>query len=267
MLDQLTDRLHQRLRPAVALHPRADSCCVRVLTYNTHHGADRADVLDVEAIARTIESCDPDIVALQEVDRFYGNRSGQVDQPSWYAKRLGLHVHYAANLVRQPAAPGKPPAEYGLATLSRLPFTSVDQQIFRAPSAEPRGLTTAVVEMGSGGDGAPAGIRVINTHLSVHDRRACAQEMAELCAYADQPDQLPTVVVGDFNASPRAFAVRAMRQRYTDAWDVGRGPSRTIGRRRIDYIWCSRQLRPLQATVVRSPASDHDVLVADLGWD
>src|SRR5690606_29450074 len=69
---------------------------VRVMTYNIHHASGNDDctdeetpegeipepdcALDLERIAQVIESQSPDIVALQEVDRFWA-RSGGVDQP------------------------------------------------------------------------------------------------------------------------------------------------------------------------------------------
>lgn len=258
------DRIRRRLSPPVPLAPKSDPLQVRVLTYNTHHGSDVHDRLDVEAIARTISSCRPDVVALQEVDRHWGDRSGGVDQPAWYADRLGMAVHYAPNVVREAAHEGGAAAEYGLAILSRLPLSAPVHRLYAGVRAESRGLVAALVQVDTV-DGRRT-LRVINTHLSVRDRRSRRSEIAQLLSYADSEQDLPTVVAGDFNALTRARALRAMRQTYTDAWQVGRGSPATVPGRRIDYLWVSRQLCPVQTVVLRSRASDHLALVSDLAW-
>ena len=52
---------------------------LRVLTYNIHHAAGTDGKVDIERIARVIQSAKPDLVALQEVDQAT-KRSGGVDQ-------------------------------------------------------------------------------------------------------------------------------------------------------------------------------------------
>ena len=70
---RLVGRVQRRLARPQPLRERADLTQLRVMTYNTHHGADRHDRSDLEAIALTIEACDPDVVALQEVDRHWAS--------------------------------------------------------------------------------------------------------------------------------------------------------------------------------------------------
>nr|WP_239579906.1 endonuclease/exonuclease/phosphatase family protein [Microlunatus panaciterrae] len=227
------------------------------MTYNTHHGADRRNRLDLGAIASTIESCSPDIVALQEVDRHFHPRSGHLDQPQWYAERLGMHLHFAPILVLPADREAAPDREYGLALLSRLPFSDRGHLRYALRANEPRGLLTAEVNWGG------RTIRLVNTHLSAHDRRARRHEATELVQHLDQR-QLPTVVAGDFNALSRAGELSGLRRWLTDAWRAGRGLPFTSSGRRIDYIWMSRELAPLRTWVVRSGASDHYPVVADL---
>ncbi|MET0695336.1 MAG: endonuclease/exonuclease/phosphatase family protein [Propionibacteriaceae bacterium] len=275
LVARLAGQISRRLSRPHPLRPRAATSQLRVMTYNTHHGADSDNRYDIEAIARTIDSCEPDVVALQEVDRHWGSRSNHVDQPAWYAERLGMFVHYAPNVVQERDDPDPVPAEYGLALLSRLPLSGSGHRLYAGTHAESRGLVAALVTApgGSGPCSSDAGvadqpgtIRVINTHLSVRDRRARAREIAQLLSYADSEQDLPTVVAGDFNALTRARALRAMRTTYHDAWEVGRGSPATVPGRRIDYLWMSRHLRPVQTVVVRSSASDHYALVSDLAW-
>lgn len=269
----LIETLRRRLtrpRPLAAKDPAH----VRVMTYNTHHGANRAGEWNIEAIAETIEDASPDVVALQEVDRNWGDRSGRLDQPAWYAERLGMQVHYVPNLVVEPTSAGDHAAEYGLAVLSRWPLSERGHRLYAGVYAEPRGLLATLVTVG--GDDGPEGgktLRILNTHLSVRSGVARTAEIRQLLSYADSDADLPTVVAGDFNALTRAKALNAMRATYRDAWDVGQGSPATIPSplglpgRRIDYLWSNRHLRPVRTTVVRSRASDHYALVSDLAWD
>lgn len=246
---------------------RADPRLLRVLTYNTHHGADRAGRLDVEAIALTLEAGAADLVALQEVDRHWGPRSGWLDQPAWYAARLGLHVVFAATIAEPPDRTGSARREYGLALLSRWPLTGPVHRAFRRASprrTEPRGLVEAVVTVDPTGSARP--VRLINTHLSTAAAALRRAEVAELMDHAQSASDLATVVAGDFNARPRSPAVLAMRTRFADAWASGDGPATTVPGRRIDYVWTSPQLRAVQTTVIRSTASDHFAVVTDLAW-
>jgi hypothetical protein len=64
---------------------------LRVLTYNIHHGEGVDGRLDVERIARLINEHQPDLVALQEVDRGVARTLGR-NLPGELSKLTGLHV-------------------------------------------------------------------------------------------------------------------------------------------------------------------------------
>jgi endonuclease/exonuclease/phosphatase family metal-dependent hydrolase len=260
--------VRRRLSPPTPLMAKADPTHLRVMTYNTHHGADRAGVGNIEAIALTIEECRPDVVALQEVDRRWGERSGRLDQPAWYAERLGMQVDYAAT-IREPSDAGSP-AEYGLATLSVLPMSGRQYHRYLGSAGahdEPRGFLTVFVTAEKGKRRQPRTVRIINTHLAVRNRGLREQEMTQLMSYTDSDRDLPTVLAGDLNARLWARALREVRQSYRNAWDVGRGSPSTVWGRRIDYLWMSSHFRPVQTVVIRSWASDHFALVSDLAWN
>src|SRR3954467_10528235 len=65
----------------------------RILTYNVHRwmGTDRQ--IAPGRVADVIASCEPDIVALQEV-RVGRTRSGAIDQAAAVATRLGMRLHF-----------------------------------------------------------------------------------------------------------------------------------------------------------------------------
>src|SRR5690606_2840765 len=72
--------------------PRVEEQKITVLTYNIHHGEGMDGKLDLERIANVIRSVNPDLVALQEVDR-KTQRSAGVDQAEELARLTGMrHV-------------------------------------------------------------------------------------------------------------------------------------------------------------------------------
>ena len=85
-----------------------------VATYNIAHAAGIDGRLDLERIAAEIERGGAEIVALQEVDRHWSERSQFVDQAQWLADRLGMQ----SRLRGQPgpratrAGPAAPPVRH-----------------------------------------------------------------------------------------------------------------------------------------------------------
>lgn len=129
----------------------------RILTYNVHRcvGPDRR--LDIGRVADAIAACEPDIVALQELD--VGRpRTGGLDQAHEIAQRLGMSFHFNAALRVEEE-------QYGDAILTLLPERLVKAGPLpgldpRVP-LEPRGALWVEVTV----DGRP--LQVINTHLGL----------------------------------------------------------------------------------------------------
>ncbi|MGH3356366.1 MAG: endonuclease/exonuclease/phosphatase family protein, partial [Nocardioidaceae bacterium] len=53
---------------------------IRVGTFNIRHGVGTAGVLDLEHTAGVIADLDVDVIGLQEVDRYWSERSAFTDQ-------------------------------------------------------------------------------------------------------------------------------------------------------------------------------------------
>lgn len=237
-----------------------------VLSFNIHHGADAAGVVDLEKIAAEIEASGADVVGLQEVDRFWG-RSGLVDQPRWLAERLGWHVAFGANLQLAPEAGQTRTREYGNAVLSRYPIlqsrnrllTSID---YTERPTEQRGLLQTWIAT-------PTGVVAFaSTHLD-HQR----EEQRELAAseIIRWSKHLPKrqILVGDLNAEPGSPAVDALTARWTDGQAVaGDGSGYTYPvegpTKRIDFVLAAG-LRFRSVEVIASDASDHLPVKAVLG--
>ncbi|MGG4342090.1 endonuclease/exonuclease/phosphatase family protein [Paenibacillus lautus] len=61
-----------------------------VMSYNIHHGVGLDEQLSLQRIAEVIRDSGAEIVVLQEVDRFYGERSDFQDQAKELAGLLGI---------------------------------------------------------------------------------------------------------------------------------------------------------------------------------
>ena len=63
------------------------------MTYNVHRCLGSDGTTSPSRIAEVLASCEPDIVALQELD-VNRARSGGVDQAEAIARELGMHMHF-----------------------------------------------------------------------------------------------------------------------------------------------------------------------------
>ncbi|HEX6682011.1 MAG TPA: endonuclease/exonuclease/phosphatase family protein [Candidatus Limnocylindrales bacterium] len=253
--------------PAVAGQPQAPDRPLRVMSFNIHHGAGTDERLDLARIAEVIRQSDVDVVGLQEVDRHWSSRSEFVDQASWLARELNMHVVYGANLDLDPAAPGDPRRQYGTAILSNAPILNWDNTFLpRFGNHEQRGLLRARINV----RGVP--VQVYNTHLQHNDaaeRVAQAQAIKQLIGTPDES----VILVGDLNATPGTPEIQTLVDDLVDAWEAaGAGEGHTYPAEdpnfRIDYVLQSADVVTRTIAVVTSPlsatASDHLPVVADV---
>ncbi|MFE9001935.1 endonuclease/exonuclease/phosphatase family protein [Streptomyces sp. NPDC007875] len=245
---------------AAATGPRR----LRVATFNIHHGASPADVLDLERVARVIQDLRVDVIGLQEADRFW-KRSGFVDQPAWLGERLGMHHAFGANLDLDPEEPGRPRRQYGTAVLSRGPIRSwVNTHLPLVPGHEQRGLLQTTPEV----RGTCVGFAV--THLQHDDNKERERQAARIVELlGSSPEH--TVLAGDLNATPQTPEIGILTGALDDVWPrAGSSDGFTYDalnpHARIDFLLASRDIRPLTAEVVTADpeASDHLPVVSDL---
>lgn len=197
---------------------------MRLVTFNLLHGRSPADGrVELERLRRAVHELDPDVLALQEVDRDQP-RSHMADLTEVAAGAMGAVAHrFVAALSGTPGAtwiaatgreqPGT--ASYGVALLSRYP--ALNWQVLRLPRLPgrvpvwlPRPRKMAIVREEPraaviGTLRAPAGaVTVVNTHLSFvpgwnrvqlkHIRRNL------------EPFDDPVLLMGDLNMNPPAPA-------------------------------------------------------------
>ena len=228
-----------------------------LLTYNVHGGVGTDGVLDLPRTAGVVAGSGAEVVALQEVDRHRREQSRYEDQAGILAGLLGMHLAYAACLDDEPERPGEPRRQYGTALLAGRPLVGPSTTLLPCfAGSEQRGLLDATVRV-DGHD-----LRVLGTHLQ-WDREDERVEQAGVVL--DALDDRPTVLLGDLNTVPGSPTYRLLAERLVDAWaEVGDGPGHTweadAPPRRIDYVWCGGGVRPVEAQVLPSVASDHAAL-------
>src|SRR5205823_14681049 len=93
------------------------SAPLTVMTYNVQHRAGTDGKLDVARIAGVIRRCQPDLVALQEVDN-QTDRTRHVDQSAELGRLTKMHQVFGVAMDYQNG-------KYGNVILSRLPIKSV----------------------------------------------------------------------------------------------------------------------------------------------
>lgn len=225
---------------------------LRVLSYNIHHGEGEDGRLDLQRIANVIMAVEPDLVALQEVDKGV-ERTNRIDQPAVLAELTGMHVVFEKNINYQGG-------EYGNAVLSRLPV--IRHANYKLPQLTPdeqRGLLEVHVEH------AGRSIVFYATHFDYHgddkERLASAVMLKELI---DQQETKTIIVAGDLNARPDSAVIKKMTAFLIDTHDDVQGPAYTYPAdqpdRRIDYIMHPPDagLKVTESRVIdEAVASDH----------
>jgi len=231
-----------------------------VLCYNIQYGFGTDGKNDLERIAQVINECEPDVVALQEVDVSI-DRSGNVHQARRLAELTGMQARYGP-------AHDSLGGLYGNAILTRFPIEDVwIQPLPYTPQSTkhetyPRVALAVTVKAP---DGQP--LRVVSTHFQhilPQDRLAQAKAINQHFAQ----DGIRTILAGDLNAVPGSPPVRELLKHWSYVGEAPLAPTSPSQkpRRRIDYIMFTpgEDLTPLGEQVINEPlASDHCPLVAD----
>ncbi len=226
-----------------------DDGILRLATYNIHYGYDKDWHFNIESIAQTLEQNQVDVVALQEVDTGRLTSYG-VDDAVYLARRLHMHAAYL------------PAVEHltGVAVLYRGPAAPVQTHLLTSHQEQ-----TGIVHVRVGSE--TAGLDFYGTWLGLENEDTQTQ-IGEALAFIG--DHTPAAFGADFNSamgSPVASAIQAAG--FSDPFtDLGVQPIPLTDpavqpSQRIDFVWL-RGLRPLQAWVPDSVASDHRMVVVEV---
>jgi endonuclease/exonuclease/phosphatase family metal-dependent hydrolase len=222
----------------------------RVATYNIHYGYDTYWHLSLEDQARTIEESGADVVMLQEVDTGRPT-SYMIDNALWLARRLDMNEVYLPTMEHLT----------GIALLSRYPI--LDAETLLLPSElEQTGIIWAELDVG----GEPVNAFAIWMGLEPEER--ARQLDAALPFLEAHPG--PAAFGGDFNSAPDSPVYARLEEAgFQDPFvvlDLGSVPTDPAinPTKRIDFVWL-RELAPLDAQVLDSIASDHRLVVVEVG--
>lgn len=155
-----------------------------IASYNIHKCVGSDKIFDPIRTINVITELNADILALQEIDKRFGKRTGLLDLDK-LKKKTGL--------VRIPIDTISPRGQgwYGNALFFRKGDVYNVHQI-QLPSIEGRGALIVELKLHSGRS------RIIATHFSLLHRSRTQQAAAILSFLRERPD-IPTIMVGDFN--------------------------------------------------------------------
>jgi len=180
---------------------------VNVLTYNILHGANTDGSNNYDKIAEIINSVNPDLVALQEVD-FMTNRVKKIN----LAQEIALRTNMISLFGK---AMNFDNGEYGVAVLSKNEIIS--SQNITLPvyhENEPRTVLQILTTMDSGDT-----ISFICTHLDYKpnslERIEQVNKINELFANS----KFPTILAGDFNDIPNSDAINILEKYWQSTYD------------------------------------------------
>ncbi len=232
----------------------------KILTYNIHSGIGRDKVYRLDRIIEVLRKENPDIIALQEVDKNL-RKSNRDDQSRIVADELRMDYFFCVNRITERG-------EYGISTFSRFPILNRQKyNLSYGSDIEPRGISRVDLEI----DGGKLHIYNVHLGLGVRERKYQRRLMLSESILLDQAATDPKVVLGDFN--DRVFSVvhGQLRNHFVDAFQYKKARHGATFRwgplkMRLDHIYVSDNLQPVDSYVSRFPlvkmASDHRPLVA-----
>ena len=222
---------------------------LRVMTYNTAHAnPDRA--------ASVIRKYNPDIVALQEIDKNNGRSGRHTDQAKEIAEKLGMSFQFFKAI-------GYADGEYGIAILSKYPIKST-QKTELPGAGEHRVMGAAYIDLGHGKE-----MVFACTHMDPDlDANGKIKQIKTIVdALAD--DRVPVVLAGDLNCQLDTPMIDFLDQYYTRACTCKCLPScpNPTPFEYIDHI-AFRKADPFTFTYYDVPnevsPSDHRPVLAEL---
>ena len=223
---------------------------LRILSYNIHHAEGVDGKLDVPRIAQVILSVDPDLVALQEVDK-NTTRTGKVNQDIELAHLTKMNSVFGSNITFQGG-------QYGNAILSK--FSIIKNKNFLLPnvdSGEQRGLLQSRIQISN-----KENVLFFSTHLdhrrSDTERLASAEAINQIISLDNKS---PAILAGDFNDVPESPTLKELGKVWLR---TNKKILRTIPAskpsRQIDYIFVQPKERwkIIESQVLdEDTASDH----------
>lgn len=219
---------------------------LRILSYNIHHAEGVDGKLDIPRIAQVILSVEPDLVALQEVDK-NTTRTGKVNQDIELAHLTKMNSVFGSNITFQGG-------QYGNAILSKFPI--IKNKNFLLPnvdSGEQRGLLRSQIQISN-----KENVLFFSTHLdhrrSDTERLASAEAINQIISLDNKS---PAILAGDFNDVPESPTLKELGKLWlrTNKKILKTIPASKPSRQ-IDYIFVQPKER---WKIIESQVLDEDI--------
>ncbi|MEN8242351.1 MAG: endonuclease/exonuclease/phosphatase family protein, partial [Chloroflexota bacterium] len=235
-------------RQDFSVMPHQTNQPLRIMTYNIHQGIDADLKMDLEAIVAAIQSEQPDILILNEVNRSRAT-NGYTEVLSLISVRTGMPYILGNNYAD---------GQYGNALLTKLPVLEWENFHFQNNTNETRGVLRVVLDTSGGA------ITLYATHLdhiaSPEDVRF--EQVGEVLALWSQNSR--SILLGDLNATPDTPEIQQIYAagfidvlQATNQADAFTFWEPATPGYRIDYIFVTPDLEFGDAWVPQTRASDH----------
>ncbi|MCR1824413.1 MULTISPECIES: endonuclease/exonuclease/phosphatase family protein [Terrisporobacter] len=216
---------------------------IKIVSYNIHSGVDKDMFPTLFDIIDFLKNCDADIICLQEV-----NESAKVGfQVSSLKEELGMNAHFGANVVNLNS-------NYGLVTYSKYRIIR-QNHVYLSSSKEQRGMLHTVIDV----RGKP--VNIINVHLGT-DKDEQVGQLREVQEFVDKLGDEPYIIAGDFNAADINLDSNCID--VAKKLDKSNTLTFSLGIERIDYIFVSQDIVPINYRVIIKKLSDHYPIIAKL---
>jgi endonuclease/exonuclease/phosphatase family metal-dependent hydrolase len=230
---------------------------LRVMSYNIHHGEGTDHKIDLERIARVINSVEPDLVGLQEVDQ-HVPRSKNIDQPAAFWEQTGMFGSFVNSIELNGGF-------YGNANLIRWMCVTQSKQLPNPDDGERRRVIKDEIKFPK--QSAP--FYFLNTHFDHRPKEATRLESAKAIAdFVKEHGDAPMILVGDFNARPESDTIKELEKTWTR---TNKEPLPTVPvekpTHQIDYIFVkpANRFRIIKTEVLpEAVASDHRAIWAEV---
>jgi endonuclease/exonuclease/phosphatase family metal-dependent hydrolase len=206
---------------------------VTVMTYNIHHGANKEEVDQIEAMGAYIKHSGADLIGLQEVDSVC-KRSGGIDQMKRLGEITGMHYAFVRHFPYQDGA-------YGMGILSRYPVKNVTNN--RLPLLQKdslrnsTALISADIKLSS-----KKTICFASAHFALDEATRLVQASETIKTLSTS--KYPVIFTGDLNAIPDTKELQLLNTFFTptDTTSIPTFPNDKAVKT-IDYIFVNTKHR------------------------
>ena len=229
-----------------------------IMTYNIAAGRTYFDYaetkkspVDIQKSAGVIKCVNPVVCGLNEVDKLT-DRSGNIHEIEFFEKYLGMNGLFCKTI-------NLPGGEYGNGFLTRFPI--IESEVIDIPDVEGKNYEhRAILRVKLDVDGKAVTFLQTHSGLTDDEKVNCVDKLCEIIDSLDTP----IVLMGDFNMVPDYPALAKIRERLVDTAPLFKdgvfdtfGSYAGVQKQHIDYIFVSKDIKPLSLNVIETKVSDH----------